>query len=90
MQKLQQIEPISAIQTQPTAILAKLAAGPIILAQRSKRAAVLVSCETWDQMAEEHEQLQRAHAALLARIASEPGGVDWEEVKTGMKECGLL
>lgn len=90
MQRLQQIEPISAIQTQPTAILAKLASGPIILAQRSKRAAVLVSCETWDRMADEHEQLQRAHAALLAQIASEPGGTDWEDVKADMKERGLL
>jgi hypothetical protein len=41
-------------------------------------------------MAEEYEQLQRAHAALLAQIANEPGGMDWEEVKAGMKAQGLL
>ena len=90
MQKIQQIEPISSMQMHPTEMLVKLANGPIVLAQRSKPAAVLVSVEAWDQMVTAHEQLQRAHAGLLAQIASEPGGIPWEEVKAGMRERGLL
>ncbi len=51
MEKVQQFEPITHMQTKPTAILAKLADGPVILAQRSKPAAVLVSVEQWDSTA---------------------------------------
>jgi len=59
MQAVQQIEPISSMQNQPSAVLALLANGPVILAQRSRPAAVLVSLEEWNAIAHELDELRR-------------------------------
>jgi hypothetical protein len=59
MQAIQQIEPISSMQNQPSAVLALLANGPVILAQRSRAAAVLVSLEEWNAIARELEELRQ-------------------------------
>ena len=60
MEKVQQIEPITTIQKSPTELLARLVNGPIILAQRSRPAAVLVSVEEWDRVADELATLRAA------------------------------
>lgn len=59
MQPVQQIEPISSLQNQPTAVLGRLRNGPVILAQRSRPAAVLVSVEDWDAIAAELDELRK-------------------------------
>ena len=58
MNKVQQIEPITQIQRAPSEVLAMLANGPVVLAQRSKPAAVLVSVEEWDRLADELTRLR--------------------------------
>lgn len=57
MERIQQFEPITHMQTKPTEILAMLDNGPVILAQRSKPAAVLVSVDYWDRTAAMLEDL---------------------------------
>jgi prevent-host-death family protein len=63
MNKVHQIEPITHMQTKPTEVLSLLDAGPVILAQRSKPAAVLVSVAEWDSIADELARLTRIVAA---------------------------
>lgn len=60
MDRVQQIEPITQIQKAPTEVLARLVNGPIILAQRSRPAAVLVSVELWDKISDELATLRAA------------------------------
>jgi len=68
MQRIQQFEPITHMQTKPTEILAMLDKGPVILAQRSKPAAVLVSVEYWDRTAALLEDLQDTVAMLEEQL----------------------
>jgi len=51
METVQQIVPISDMQIRQGEVLRKLDKGPVILAQRSKAKAVLVSVEQWDKLA---------------------------------------
>jgi prevent-host-death family protein len=54
-----QIVPISDFHIRQSDVLTKLANGPVILAQRSKPAAVLLSIQDWDQMQAELKRLRR-------------------------------
>ncbi len=51
MDTVQQIVPISEMQIRSAEVLRKLDKGPVVLAQRSKAKAVLVSVEQWDKLA---------------------------------------
>lgn len=51
MSTVPQIVPVSDMSTKQTQVLAKLADGPVILAQRSKPTAVMVSVHEWDTIA---------------------------------------
>lgn len=51
MSPVPQIVPVSDMSTQQAQVLAKLEAGPVILAQQSKPAAVMVSPSEWDALA---------------------------------------
>lgn len=51
MSPIPQIVPVSDMSTKQAQVLAKLEDGPVILAQRSKPAAVLVSVSEWDAIA---------------------------------------
>ena len=69
---LPQMEVISNLKNHSTQVLAKIRRGPVLLMQRSKPAAVLVSVAEWERTSqrlaelEEREmirrRLQRAHA----------------------------
>ena len=69
MQKTQQFEPITTIQRNPQKVLAMLANGPVILANRSKPAAILVSFDLWDRLIEQVEDQADIIDALEAKLA---------------------
>jgi len=78
MNRVQQIEPITTIQKAPTEVLAMLTKGPVILAQRSRPAAVLVSVEQWDHTVELLEDLTDTVDALRMELAIAKGEVEVE------------
>ncbi|MEM7536221.1 MAG: hypothetical protein AAF639_28820 [Chloroflexota bacterium] len=63
MNAIPQIEPITTMARDHTALISKLDNGPVILAHRSKPAAVLVSINEWNQIADELARLRRAFLA---------------------------
>ncbi len=63
---------ISDLRLRQNAILNKLSDGPVVLTQRSKAVAVIVSPEQWNQMVEELEDLRDILAAREARADSGP------------------
>ncbi|MFZ4658999.1 MAG: type II toxin-antitoxin system prevent-host-death family antitoxin [Caldilineaceae bacterium] len=74
MDRVQQIEPITTMQKTPTAVLALLRNGPVILAQRSRPTAVLVSVEEWDQLADELATLRLAAEARRIKAENDANG----------------
>jgi prevent-host-death family protein len=76
MHTMPQVVPVSELRNHHRRVFGLLDKGPIILAQRSKAAAVLVSVEEWDRQAkrlqelEWHEEIHRA--AKAARASTEP------------------
>ncbi len=67
MAALPQLVPISDLRTRQAESLAGLREGPVILTQRSKAAAVLISTEQYNQMVAMLEDLQDALDAKEAR-----------------------
>lgn len=63
METVQQIVPISEMRTDQANVLAKIEKSPVVLAQRSRPRAVLVSIDQWDAMATE---LRRFRALEVA------------------------
>jgi prevent-host-death family protein len=63
METVQQIVPISEMRTDQANVLAKMDKAPVVLAQRSRPRAVLVSIDQWDAMATE---LRRFRALEVA------------------------
>jgi prevent-host-death family protein len=59
MDRVQQIVPISDMKLKHAQVLGLLSKGPVVLAQRSKPAAVLVSVAQWDAQADELARLRR-------------------------------
>lgn len=79
-----QIYPISAMRQRQNEILAAVSHGPVVLAQRSKGVAVLVSLDMWNRLIQELEDLQDALDAIMIRqriAAGEEEVYDWETVK---------
>ena len=78
---LPQMEVISNLKNRPTQVLAKIRRGPVVLMQRSKPAAVLVSVVEWERTSqrlaelEEREmirqRIQRAHADPSGEVSLE-------------------
>jgi prevent-host-death family protein len=79
MDRVQQIVPISAMKIRPGDVLALLPKGPVVLAQRSKPAAVLVSVKEWDNIAELVEELQDQVDVLEAKLEFIQSGEQLEE-----------
>jgi len=69
MDTVPQIVPISDLRNRHNDVINKLSDGPVILAQRSKAAAVLVSVEEWDQVIKDAKQYR--HLAMLERRSQE-------------------
>ena len=90
MNTLPQTDAISNFKNKHDAVLSKLRAGPVLLLQRSKPAAVLVSPEEWDRTAREMKRLKRIVAADEALAQMRAGDyVSQEEYEAGLKEQGL-
>lgn len=59
MNTVPQIEPVTRMQRDHKELLAMTGNGPVILAQNSRAAAVLVSVEEWDRRAKRLDYLER-------------------------------
>lgn len=70
MQTVPQVLPVSELRNKHRAVFALLSNGPVILAQRSRAAAVLVSVEEWDQRAERLRELEWREEARRAVLAA--------------------
>ena len=80
MDRVQQIVPISEMAIHQHEVMRLLTKGPVVLASRSRPAAVLVSVQDWDSLITELEELRDIvdlQAADLALDNDEP--VDLEE-----------
>lgn len=64
MEKIQQIVPISQLRTAQDEILAMMDEAPVVLAQRSKLRAVLVSVTEWGATAVQMQTMKRRLARL--------------------------
>ena len=85
-----QIEPVTRLARDHTAIFALLRNGPVILAQHSKAAAVLVDVDTWNETLRRLAMLERQAAVERARARIRAGEYDTpEEVDAGFRERGL-
>lgn len=69
MNVLPQMEPITRLQRDHNSVLTMLTKGPVILTQRSKPAAVMVSPDAWDATAKELRRLR--HLELSDRVSRE-------------------
>lgn len=79
MDKVQQIVPISDMKLKHATVMRLLGRGPVVLAQRSKPAAVLVSIEQWDAQAALLEELRDLVDVLEAKLAFSQSGENLEE-----------
>lgn len=59
MNRLPQIASVTDLRNNYPKVIRRLSDGPIILAQRSKPVAVVISPQQWDTMADELAQLRR-------------------------------
>ena len=73
MYKTQQFEPVTTMQRSPHKVFAMLSNGPVVLANRSKPAAILVSVELWDRLIEQLEDHEDIIDALEAKLAIKTG-----------------
>ncbi|MEZ4659804.1 MAG: type II toxin-antitoxin system Phd/YefM family antitoxin [Caldilineaceae bacterium] len=67
MDTVPQIVPVSDMSQKQTHVLAKLANGPVVLAQRSKPTAVLVYIEEWHALINRLEIAEALNAHLDAK-----------------------
>lgn len=79
MQKAPQVEPISSLQREHTAILRMLDKGPVFLSQRGTLAAALISIEEWNRIAEHMESLADQVDVLEAKVDFLRSGEQLEE-----------
>ena len=73
MHKIQQFEPITTMQRHPQQVLAMLENGPVVLANRSKPTAILVSVALWDRLIERLEDQQDMIDALEVKLSIASG-----------------
>jgi PHD/YefM family antitoxin component YafN of YafNO toxin-antitoxin module len=59
MNAVPQIVPVTDLRLKHVQVFGMLHNGPVVLAQRSRPAAVLVSVEAWDKLAAELKRLRR-------------------------------
>lgn len=85
-----QIEPVTRLARSHREVLALLRNGPVILAQHSKAAAVLVDVDTWNETLRRLALLERIALLDRASAAIRAGEYDTEDdVDAGFRERGL-
>lgn len=77
-----EVLPISDLRHRQNEILASLQKGPVILTQRGRGAAVLLSLDEWNMLLERLEELEDAADAVEARRHAEPG-IDFDDYLAG-------
>ena len=86
-----QIEPVTRLARDHTAIFALLRNGPVILAQHSKPTAVLVDVATWNETLRRLASFERLAAGDRALERVRAGEfLTEEEVEAGLRERGLV
>lgn len=73
MERIQQVVPVTDLRLRHVQVFDMLNAGPVVLAQRSRPAAVLVSVEQWDRAAGLIEDLSDTVDALRMELAIAKG-----------------
>ena len=76
MEKVQQVVPVTDLRLHHLQVFDLLKNGPVVLAQRSRPAAVLVSVDQWDRTAEIIEDLSDTVDALRMELAIAKGEVE--------------
>lgn len=90
LQLVPQIEPVTRLAREHKEVFQLLGKGPVILAQHSKAAAVLVGVETWNQTLRRLAYLERLAQGDQASAAIGSGIYDSEEdVDAGFHAQGL-
>ena len=85
-----QIEPVTRLARDHTGVFKLLRNGPVILAQHSKAAAVLVDVDTWNETLRRLAHLERQAAGERASARIRAGEFfTQEEVDAGFRELGL-
>jgi len=85
-----QIEPVTRLARDHVAVFKLLRNGPVILAQHSKAAAVLVDVDTWNETVRRLALLERLAAGDRAAAAIRAGEYDTpEDVDAGFQDRGL-
>ncbi len=69
MNNIPQIVPVTDLRLKHVQVFGMLGKGPVVLAQRSRPAAVLVSIEQWDAQADELKRL-RLQVEMDRQLAS--------------------
>ncbi len=78
MNTVPELMPVSELRQHQSQVWQKLPEGPVILTQRGRAFAVVVSPEEWNRLIEELQEYQDALAAIEARREAEPG-IELEE-----------
>ena len=78
MQTVPEIIPISELRQRQNQILEKLTHGPVVLTQRGRASAVLVSPNEWNLLVKELEDLQDSLDVFESRKDFEPS-IDFDE-----------
>lgn len=87
MDRIPQIVPISDLRIRHGEVLSKLDKGPVVLAQRSRPAAVLVSVEDWDKTIQRLSELEeRELIRLRLRASHDSPDVSFEDFMGDLKE----
>lgn len=90
MNTVPQIEPVTRMQREHKELLAMTGNGPIILAQNSKAAAVLVSVEEWDRRAKRLDYLERIVMGDQGAAEVRAGNFkSVDEVDAGFRSMGI-
>lgn len=90
MHVMPKVVPISELRNQHKKVFAMAEAQPVLLAQHSKSAAVLVSISQWDQMAKRMEELED-YVTTQRRLSEMAAGafVTQDELDRQLAEAGL-
>ncbi len=83
MTPVPQIVPVSDMRLRHTEVLSRLKNGIVVLAQRSKPAAVLVSVEEWNRLMEQLELLEDAVEIYKGRLAVATGKAKMHRLSPG-------
>lgn len=86
MNGLPQVVPVSELRNKHREVFRLLGKGPVILAQRSKAAAVLVSVEEWDRRARRLVELEREIIRQRLHANRQEPDVSYDDFMTGLRE----